>query len=121
MKIIALSTLLALGTSPPMLAEGNAEEGERIFRKCASCHSIEEGGRKSGPSLFGIVGAQSGSVEGFRYSDANLSLNVVWDEENLAEFVADPRDFMPGTRMSFRGLRDEQDIENLITYLAQQN
>ncbi|WP_166417973.1 c-type cytochrome [Cochlodiniinecator piscidefendens] len=118
-----LSTLIALMTLMPLsaFADANAAEGERGFRRCTSCHSVELGQRRSGPSLFGIVGAQSGAVEGFRYSNANLNACIIWNETNLMTFLSNPRRFMPGTRMNSPGLRSTQDIEDLIAYLSQQN
>lgn len=121
MKTLATTIFLTPLLACSALANGDPEDGERVFRKCSSCHSLEQGQRKAGPSLYGVVGSRSGTVEGFKYSDANLNADVVWTEENLAAFLADPRGFMPGTRMIFRGLRDEEDIKDLIAYLALQS
>ena len=96
--------------------------GERAFRQCASCHQVGEGAaNRTGPALNGVVGATVGSADGFRYSgvfsDA-AAAGDIWTEEKLTAFLADPRASMPGTRMSFRGVRDEADIAALIAYLA---
>ncbi len=97
------------------------EAGEGAFRQCKSCHQVGEGAvNRSGPQLNGIVNRTIGSVEGFRYSgtfnDAR-DAGDVWTEEMLAAFLADPKGTMAGTKMSFRGVRNEDDITALIAYL----
>lgn len=97
-------------------------KGERLFRQCQACHKVGEGARNgSGPMLNGIVGATAGQVDGFRYSNALAeagSGGLVWNAETLSAFLTDPRGFMPGTKMSFRGLRSEEDTEAVIAYLT---
>ena len=97
--------------------------GEQIFKKCFPCHSIGEGAKnKSGPMLNGIVGATAGSVDGYKYSAGMLAKKdegLVWDEESLDAFLTKPKDFVEKTKMSFPGLKDEEDRENVIAYLAQ--
>ena len=97
-------------------------EGEGAFRQCSSCHQVGANAtNRTGPVLNGIVGGPIGAVDGFRYSgtfaDA-AAAGDVWTPEKLAAFLADPRGAMPGTKMSFRGVRDEADIDALIAYLA---
>jgi cytochrome c len=111
---LALSVLLAAG---PSLAAGDAEEGEKVYRKCKACHVVSEEQNRVGPHLVGIFGREAGSVEGFRYSDAMKESGIVWDEETLAAYLADPRGYIPGNRMTFAGLKDEEDIEDVIAYL----
>lgn len=82
-----------------------------------ACHSIEPGQNKVGPSLFGIVGAEAGTAEGFNYSAATRDSDVVWTPENLDSFLANPRGFMPGTKMIFPGLSAAEDRYKLIAYL----
>lgn len=95
-------------------------EGEKVFRACASCHQVGDGARnRSGPVLTGIVGHPIGAVEGFRYSGAmEEKAGETWTEENLAAFLADPKGWLPGTKMSFRGLRSDEEIQAVIAYLA---
>ncbi len=107
---------VAAAPDPALVAEG-----ERVFRQCKSCHQIGEGARnRTGPQLTGIMDSGIGAVEGFRYSkvftDA-AEAGHVWDEATMTEFLARPRDAMKGTRMSFNGLRDEDDIAAVIAYL----
>lgn len=95
---------------------GDPAAGERVYRQCAACHSVEPGQNRAGPHLFGIVGQNAGSVEGFRYSRAMRDADIVWNEENLTAYVTDPRGFLPGTSMRV-ALRDPDDAADLIAYL----
>ena len=96
-------------------------EGEKVFRKCKACHQVgEDAKNRTGPVLNGIVGHPAGAVEDFRYSramDSAAEEGLVWTEEELAAFLADPRGYMKRTKMSFPGLRKEEDIEAVIAYL----
>ncbi len=96
---------------------GDAAAGETVFAQCRTCHLVEEGKNGVGPSLYGIVGREAGSIEGFNYSDANANSGVTWTPEVLFEYLEAPREFMPGTRMAFPGLRDAQDRADVIAYL----
>ncbi len=105
-------------------AEGDAASGEGVFKKrCQSCHAVGDNPkRKSGPALNGIVNAAAGSVEGFKYSKALMEqaeAGLVWDEASLDAFLEKPKGFLPKTKMSFTGLRSEQDRSDIIAYLAQ--
>ena len=98
-----------------------AEEGEKVFRKCKACHQVGDGAKnRTGPVLNGVVGAQLAHVEDFRYGktiEEMAAEGMVWNEENLAAFLADPRGFISGTKMSFAGLKKEDDIAAVIEYL----
>ena len=112
---LSASVLSAL----PALAQGDAVAGKKAFRKCAACHTVDAGNRV-GPSLAGIVGRAVASVEGFRYSPAMKDYAAdgkVWDEARLADYVAAPKAMVKGTSMAFAGIRKEQEIADLITYL----
>lgn len=95
----------------------DVKAGERVFALCRSCHVLDEGVNRVGPSLYNIVGRQSGSVEGFNYSDANKNSGVTWTTDVLFEYLEDPKGFMPGTKMAFPGIKNPQDRANLIAYL----
>jgi cytochrome c len=91
--------------------------GEKVFALCRSCHVLEEGVNRVGPSLYNIVGRASGSVAGYSYSDANKTSGVTWTTDVLFKYLEDPKGFMPGTKMAFPGIKDAQDRANLVAYL----
>lgn len=96
-------------------------KGEKTFKKCKACHQVGDGAKsRTGPILNGIIGAPAGHAEGFRYSKAMKAAaegGLVWDEAELAAFLAKPKKYMKGTKMSFAGLKKEGDIEAVIAYL----
>ena len=96
--------------------------GEKVFRKCKACHQVGDGAKnRVGPILNGIVGHPAGQVEGFKYSSALTDMaddGLVWEEANLKAFLADPKGFMKGTKMSFAGLRKDDDLDAITAYLA---
>lgn len=101
-----------------ILAAGDPEAGEKVFRKCKACHTVDEGGpNRVGPNLYGIVGAPVASVEGFGYSDALIEYGGDWTPDRLAAFLANPRKEVKGTKMGFGGLRKEEDQADVIAYL----
>ncbi|HCQ59593.1 MAG TPA: cytochrome C552 [Sulfitobacter sp.] len=103
-----------------LLAMGDATAGERTFRRCAACHTVDEGGaNRVGPNLYGIVGAPVAAVPDYDYSDALIEYAGIWSPDRLAAFLANPRGEVRGTNMGFAGLRKEQDIADVMAYLAQ--
>ena len=97
---------------------GNAENGKKVFGKCAACHSIEPGGpNKVGPNLAGVVGRPKASHAGFNYSAAMKGHGGDWTLEELAGFIHDPKGFVPGTKMLFPGIADPGDLGDLLAYL----
>ena len=93
-------------------------QGQKVFRQCKACHQVGEGAtNRVGPHLNGILGRDIAAAEGFRYSGAMAKMDGTWDDDRLAEFLADPRGTVRGTRMAFAGLRDEADIAAVIAYL----
>jgi len=96
---------------------GDAANGRRVFTQCMACHAVQEGRNMAGPSMFGIVGRPAGTVEGFRYSDANANSGIVWTEPTMFAYLEAPQQFIPGTIMAFPGLRDPQDRADVIAYL----
>jgi cytochrome c len=103
---------------PVLLAAAIPEEGEAEARKCAACHSFQKGGEnKIGPVLWGVVGRDIASVEGFAYSDALLSKEGEWTFETLNEFIHDPRGWAPGTKMAFAGIANPEARADVLVYL----
>lgn len=100
-------------------ADDEAAEGKKIFnRTCGACHSDKASGpRKLGPTLFAVVGRHSGSVDGFRYSEANKKSGIVWTPENLDKYLTDPKAMVPGTLMAFAGLKKADERKDVIAYL----
>jgi cytochrome c len=104
-----------------MMKAANVDRGVKIFKKCASCHTIGKGEvAKIGPNLFGIIGRKKASFAGFSYSEAMKSKGGVWDAESVSQFITKPKDFIPGTKMGFPGLKKPQDRADVILYLQQQ-
>jgi len=94
-------------------------KGKAKFAMCASCHTIKEGGANmTGPNLHGVFGRKAGSLPDFNYSDAIKEAGFIWDADKLDHWLAEPRTFMPGTKMTFAGLKDEKDRIDLIGYLT---
>jgi cytochrome c2 len=116
---VAMTVLALTGFAGSALADG--DEGEKVFKKCKACHAVGDGAKnKVGPELNGIVGRTAGSAEGFKYSDAMLAKQaegLVWTEETLDAYLTKPKDYIPGTKMSFAGLKKEEDREHVIEYL----
>lgn len=102
---------------PLALAEGDAAAGEKVFKKCKACHVVDSEKNRLGPHLVGIIGRASGSVEGFKYSKAMQAAGITWDETTIAEYLADPKGYVPKNKMAFPGLKKEEDRANVIAYL----
>lgn len=100
-------------------SESDKPAGKTVFRQCQACHTVERGQHRMGPSLFGVVGRMAGSQDGYRYTDAMKNYNVVWTEETLDAYLADPRGVVRGNRMAFPGIKDPQKRSAVIDYLKQ--
>jgi len=96
---------------------GKAESGESAFQACLQCHATKAGVNRVGPSLAGIVGRKAGTVAGYNYSAANANIDIVWTEENLFDFLANPNRVIDGTKMIFSGLLDIQERADIIAYM----
>lgn len=96
---------------------GDATKGEAVFVTCKTCHAIEAGVNKIGPSLHGVVGRKAGSIAGFAYSAANSGSGITWTPEKLFQYLEAPQRVVPGTKMSFAGLPDPQKRADVIAYL----
>ncbi|MGG7568385.1 c-type cytochrome [Rhodovulum sp. DZ06] len=138
MKTFATTTLVAMGlalaAAPSFAADAGA--GEKTFKKCKSCHMIQNGddtifrGGKTGPNLYGIIGRTAGTVDGFRYGDDLVAAGekgLVWTEENLAEYVADPKEFLrtylddgkAKSKMSYKLRKGGDDVAAYLASVAQ--
>lgn len=108
--LVAVIMLLFAGSA---MAD-DPEPGAAELQKCKICHSLEKGGpNRVGPNLYGVFGRKAGTVAGFNYSDAMKASGIVWDDETLMQFLRDPRDSMPGNRMSFPGIKDDAVLADL--------
>ena len=105
-----------------LLASANASEGKKVFKKCASCHSISKGGKnKIGPALWGVIGRQVGTVTDYKYSKSLIAYGKKWSFEEMNGFLIKPKEWIPGTKMAFAGLKNEKDRASLILYMNSQS
>ena len=103
-----------------LMALGDVNAGEKIFKKCAACHSINQGGaNKIGPALYNVVGRKIGSVADYKYSNAFVEYGKEWNFEELNGFLTKPSKWIKGTKMAYAGLRKEADRASIIKYLNQ--
>ena len=105
--------LIALATSPAAAAD--SDHGKVLYQSCAACHT--ERPAALGPSLKGVVGRKSAALEDFRYSNPMKRANLVWDENNLREYIQDPQAKVKGNRMPYGGLAEGRDVDDVIAYL----
>ncbi|MCX7375237.1 MAG: cytochrome c family protein [Alphaproteobacteria bacterium] len=118
MRLFAIAALAAAVLPGGAAWAGDAEAGARVFRtQCGACHVVEAGKNRVGPSMFGIVGRVSGTVEGFRYSAANRDAKLTWTPEVLDKYLVNPRETIPGTTMAYVGLKNATQRADLIAYL----
>src|SRR5688572_17752594 len=118
-----LSTLLLAATLPTLfltaagiaraVESGDPALGKKVFAKCQACHSLEAGKNKVGPTLHGVMGRAAASEADFNYSDAMKNAHLTWDAETLDKYLAKPKDFLPGNKMTFPGLPKEKDRADL--------
>lgn len=100
---------------------GDPVAGQRVFGQCRTCHAVEAGVNKVGPSLHAIIGRQAGTIPNFRYSTANKNSGITWSEDVLFAYLENPREYIPGTYMSFVGLKQPQQRADVIAYLKTQS
>ena len=116
--LFASSFALSSLALPSLAWADGLPDGAKIFdRNCSICHSIDVGQNRTGPSLAGVVGRPAGQVAGYAYSDANRKSGIVWDQATLDTYLADPRGLVPGTKMTFPGLKDPVARAAIIGYL----
>ncbi|HTR86450.1 MAG TPA: cytochrome c family protein [Reyranella sp.] len=118
-----LSLILAVAASFVATAvqaqSGDAARGERVFnQQCKVCHKIEAGaGNTIGPNLHGVAGHKAGAVEGFSYSETMLKSGLVWDDGNLAKYLESPSKVVPNGKMTYAGLKKQDQVDDVIAYL----
>jgi cytochrome c len=116
--VVFTAALLLAGLSQAQAQDAAA--GEKVFAQCRACHQIGESAKNAvGPVLNGLIGRHSGSVEGYNYSPANKNSGITWDEATFREYIQNPKAKIPGTKMIFAGVKDEQKINDLVAYLKQ--
>lgn len=120
---LMIGTALALGlglTASVALADGDPAKGEKIFNRCKACHSVKADAPKTqGPHLHGLFGRKSGSDVGYKYSKAMSEANIIWSEETLDKYLTDPKADVPGNKMVFVGIKNENQRKDLIAYLKE--
>lgn len=118
-----LAVLAFVGAAGPALAQDAdlVAAGKKVFQRCAACHMVgPDAKNRVGPELNGVVGRTAGSLEGYNYSDAMVDAGaegLVWNEETLHEYLADPRAMVKGTKMAFAGLKNAEDVDAVIAYI----
>ena len=106
------------GNIMTLLASASAIDGKKVFKKCAACHSIAQGGgNKIGPALWGILGRKAGSVSNYKYSKAMIAHGKPWSFEEMNSFLIKPKNWIKGTKMTFVGLKSEKDRAAIILYM----
>jgi cytochrome c len=116
--VAVLAAALAVICAAPAIA-ADADRGKVVFQQCAACHTDKPGG--IGPSLRGVVGRTSGSIDGFHYSEAMKRANLTWDEASLREYITNPQAKVKGNRMPFGGVGNPKDLDDLVAYLRDYN
>lgn len=115
-----IAAALATVIFAPQAQAGDAAAGQKVFNKCRACHVADKETNRVGPHLVGIVGRKAASVDGFKYSNGMKDAGekgLVWTEENIANYMKSPRDFVPGNKMAFAGLKKDEEIQDLIAFL----
>lgn len=127
--VLAAGPMMATALAEPVATEitgpdgakmmGDPVAGQKVFKQCQTCHVNEPGKNKVGPTLWGIIGRTAGTVEGYNYSKANKESGIVWTEQAMFEYLENPRATIPGTKMTFAGLKKPEDRVNVIAYLQE--
>ncbi len=118
--LLGLAVLSGFALIQPAHAEGDATKGKKVFAKCMACHTIDEEKNRVGPHLVHILDRKTATVDGFKYSPAMTKAGedgMVWDEATLTSYLAAPKQFIPGNKMIFVGLKKPEDISDLIAFI----
>jgi cytochrome c len=122
MMLRSCLVLAAAAVMPSLVHAQDVGAGEKSFNKCRACHQVGETAKNGvGPPLNGLFGRKSGSYENFNYTDANKNSGITWDDAVFAEYIKDPKAKIPGTKMAFAGIKNEQEIKDLTAFLKQYN
>jgi cytochrome c len=117
-KLIVAAALIAVSTVPSVAQD--AQKGKTVFNVCLVCHAIGPGAQnKIGPVLNGLDGRKAGTVPNFSYSDANKGSGIVWNEETFEDYIKNPAEKIPDTKMTFAGVKNEQQAKDLWAYISQ--
>jgi len=112
--------LLAFLVASQAAQSGDPAAGQAAFAKCRICHAIDAGGHNPvGPNLHGVFGRKAGTSDKFAYSEAMKNSGIVWGDDNLAKYLRSPREFIPGNKMAFPGIKEDGQIADLLAYLHQ--
>ena len=113
--VFAAVLLLAF---PAIAAAADVAAGQAAFARCKICHSVQAGAPSPvGPNLHGVFGRKAGALEGYSYSEAMKNSGIVWDDDKIRQYLSKPRELVPGNKMAFPGIKDENEISNLLAYL----
>ena len=119
MKRLTVAAALIAASTAAGVAQ-DAQKGKTVFNVCMACHAIGPGAQnKIGPELNGLDGRKAGTVANFSYSDANKNSGIDWNEATFKEYIKDPRAKVPGTKMIFAGVKNEQQVNDLWAYVSQ--
>ena len=121
LRAFVIGCTLSLAVAGTATAQ-DAANGEKIFKKCAACHVVNEAKNKVGPSLHGVFGRTAGTVEGFKYSESMIQHGkdgLVWTAETIDAYIADPKGYIPKNKMAFPGIKKPEERADVIAYLEQ--
>jgi cytochrome c len=120
MRSLFLAALFAALAMPAVAKAQDVAAGEKSFNKCRACHQVGETAKNTvGPVLNGLFGRKSGTIEGFNYTEANKNSGIEWNDAVFAEYIKDPKAKIPGTKMAFAGIKNDQEIKDLTAFLKQ--
>jgi cytochrome c len=119
MKSSTVAAALIVASTTAGMAQ-DVQKGKTVFNQCMACHAIGPGAQtKIGPELNGLDGRKAGTAANFSYSDANKNSGIVWSEATFKDYIKDPRAKVPGTKMIFAGVKNEQQVNDLWAYVSQ--
>ena len=120
LMIVTASALAAIAVSASAASAQDVDAGQRQFNKCLPCHAVgPDAENKIGPELNGLDGRHSGTAPNYSYSEANKNSGIVWNEASFKEYIKNPAAKVPGTKMTFAGIKNDQDVNDLWAYLKQ--